>query len=138
MPAAGEDLYFGAGYEPSEFFGKVGRGDDVVLSPDHQRGGLDTRQFVRSIKREHGVDARRDDLDWRKRREVLRLGLAQSFIIAGDPPTRVQKQCGCLHIDACTETLQQLLAQAEEATKIGVRLGPCSRKHDAREPIWVF
>src|SRR6516162_4049391 len=138
MTTAREDLDLGSRYETGEFLGKIGRRDDIILRTDHEGGGLDSRQLACAIEREHGVNPSRDDLDRSKCREVLGLILTQALVVAGNPPARVQKQCGCLYIDARAEALKQLLAQSKQPTKISVGLGPGGRQNNAGEPVWIF
>src|SRR3974377_2064834 len=91
MAAARENLNLGPRYETGQFFGIIGRGDDVILRTDHQCGGLDRGEFACAIEWKHGVNPSRDDLDRSKGGEILGLSLTQPLVVAGDPPARVQE-----------------------------------------------
>src|ERR1700739_2583136 len=97
MPASWKKFDLRRRNQPGQFLGKVGRRDDIVLGPDDQGRGLDARQLVRSVERQHRINPARDDLNWREVRQVLRLQLAKAFVVPGDPPARGPVKRGRLY-----------------------------------------
>ena len=73
MAAAREDLDFRPRDQTRELFGKIGRGDDVVLGADDQRRRPDARQAFGTVEGEDRVDPAGGDLGRREDGEVLRL-----------------------------------------------------------------
>src|SRR5262245_19346801 len=92
MTAARKELDLRPRYQTCKFHGEIGRGDEIIFGTDDQSRRLDAPKLTRAVKRQHRVDPARNYLHRRKGREVLSLGLAQPFIVATNPPTRVEEQ----------------------------------------------
>src|SRR5579875_32740 len=124
MAAARKELDLRARDQAPQLFGKIGRRDDVVFRPDDQGWQFDAPEIGGAVEGQHRIDATGDHLDRGEGRKLLRLKLAQSLVVAGNPPAREEQQCRLLQIQAGAEPLQDLLAQREQPAEIGVRLGP--------------
>src|ERR1700731_275064 len=134
MTTARKELDLRPRYHAREFLGEIGRGDEIVFGTDDESRRLDAPELTGAVKRQHGVDPARNYLHRRKGCEALSLGLAQPFIVATDPPARVEEQRRRLYIGVCAEPLQHLLAKREQPAEIGIGLRPGGREHDAGEP----
>jgi len=92
MTTARKELDLCPRYQTREFLGEICRGDKIVFGTDDESRRLDAPELTGAVKRQHGVDPARNYLHRRKGCEALSLGLAQPFIVATDPPARVEEQ----------------------------------------------
>ncbi len=109
-----------------------------LLGADDQRWRLDPAELLGAVESKDRIDPAGGDLGRRKDRKVLRLGLAQALVVAGNPPARIEVKRIGLDIGAGSEPQQDVLAQPEQPPEIGVRLGPGRRQDDAGEPLRVL
>src|SRR3954466_3778188 len=80
MTAARKDLDLGAGNQPRQLLGEIGRRDDVVLGANDEGRRLDLPELRGSVEGEDRVEPAGLPPGWRKGGERLRLHLTQALV----------------------------------------------------------
>src|SRR5438270_8178988 len=81
MPAAWENLDFGARDQPCQLLREISRRHDIVLGADHQCRRLDPAELLGAVEGEDRIDPTSGRFGRRENREVLRLELAQALVV---------------------------------------------------------